>query len=115
MVGTLWLVLTLLMDFLLFQTKKIQLFHYLLIFINSFVFVFVSRQSPGVHIITVYDIQNKLIAYSGPLSEVTDVLCDWGALYVLTGDNRLHLLQEKDTQTKLEILFKKNLYHLAIR
>ncbi|KAK2167121.1 hypothetical protein LSH36_32g21058 [Paralvinella palmiformis] len=71
-------------------------------------------QSPGVHIITVYDIQNKLIAYSGPLPEVTDVLCDWGGLYVLTGDNRLHLLQEKDTQTKLEILFKKNLYHLAI-
>lgn len=78
-------------------------------------FVYNSRQSPGVHIITVYDIQNKLIAYSGPLPEVTDVLCDWGGLYVLTGDNRLHLLQEKDTQTKLEILFKKNLYHLAIR
>ena len=66
-------------------------------------------------IVTVYDIQNKLIAYSGPMPDVIDVLCEWGALYVLAGDRRLYLLQEKDTQTKLEILFKKNLYQLAIR
>ena len=31
-----------------------------------------------------------------------DVLAEWGSLYVLTRDGRVHALQEKDTQTKLE-------------
>lgn len=31
-----------------------------------------------------------------------DVLAEWGSLYVLTRDGKIHVLQEKDTQTKLE-------------
>lgn len=30
------------------------------------------------------------------------MLAEWGSLYVLTRDGRVHALQEKDTQTKLE-------------
>ncbi|KAH3841675.1 vacuolar protein sorting-associated protein 11 homolog [Dreissena polymorpha] len=66
------------------------------------------------HMVTVYDIQNKFIAYSAPYPEVIDIISEWGSLYILTGDRKLFLLLEKDTQTKLEMLFKKNNYTLAI-
>ncbi|XP_071958560.1 vacuolar protein sorting-associated protein 11 homolog isoform X2 [Antedon mediterranea] len=72
-----------------------------------------SGQTRHMDIVTVYDIQNKFIAYSGPFPEVVDVVCEWGSLYVIAGD-KLFQLPEKDTQTKLEMLFKKNLYVVAI-
>ncbi|XP_033108411.1 vacuolar protein sorting-associated protein 11 homolog isoform X2 [Anneissia japonica] len=72
-----------------------------------------SGQTRQMDIVTVYDIQNKFIAYSGPFPEVVDVVCEWGSLYVIAGD-KLFQLPEKDTQTKLEMLFKKNLYVMAI-
>ncbi|XP_070533237.1 vacuolar protein sorting-associated protein 11 homolog [Ptychodera flava] len=80
----------------------------------------IPRTAPGpsaarnMNVVNVYDIQNKFIAYSSPVADVIDVLCEWGSLYVLTGDHKLFHLQEKDTQTKLEMLFKKNLYVMAI-
>ncbi|CAH2319593.1 vacuolar sorting-associated 11 homolog [Pelobates cultripes] len=64
--------------------------------------------------LTLYDLGNKLIAFSCILADVVDVLTEWGSLYVLTRDGFLHALHEKDTQTKLEMLFKKNLFVLAI-
>ncbi|CAH1772502.1 unnamed protein product, partial [Owenia fusiformis] len=74
----------------------------------------IGNQTIQMNIVTVYDIQNKFIAYSAPIPDVIDVLCEWGSLFVLAGDRKLYHLQEKDTQTKLEMLFKKNLYVLAI-
>lgn len=71
-------------------------------------------QTMEMNTVTVYDIQNKFIAYSAPFPAVIGVFCEWGSLYVLAGDRKLYHLHEKDTQTKLEILFKKNLYLLAI-
>ncbi|KAK3746923.1 hypothetical protein RRG08_030334 [Elysia crispata] len=64
--------------------------------------------------VTVYDIQNKFIAYSAPYPEVIDVMCESGSIFIFTGDRKLYQLQEKDTQSKLEMLFKKNNYSLAI-
>ncbi|GFR61248.1 vacuolar protein sorting-associated protein 11-like protein [Elysia marginata] len=64
--------------------------------------------------VTVYDIQNKFIAYSAPYPEVIDVMCESGSIFIFTGDRKLFQLQEKDTQSKLEMLFKKNNYALAI-
>ncbi|CAJ0917859.1 15143_t:CDS:10 [Entrophospora sp. SA101] len=50
--------------------------------------------------VTIFDTANKVIAYMGTFSYgVRTITCEWG---------------EKDTPTKLEILFKKNLYLLAI-
>ncbi|ELT88573.1 hypothetical protein CAPTEDRAFT_218778 [Capitella teleta] len=74
-----------------------------------------SSPSLEMNMITVYNIQNKFVAYSAPIPEVINVFCEWGSLYVLSADGKLYHLQEKDTQTKLEILFKKNLYDLAIK
>jgi vacuolar protein sorting-associated protein 11 len=41
-------------------------------------------------------------------------VAEWGCIFVLTGDGKFYRLEEKDTQTKLENLFKKNLYPVAI-
>ena len=72
-------------------------------------------------------------------SRVVDVLSEWGSLYVLLQDGRVSTcaysvstcaysvstcanptsqlirLDENDTKTKLETLFKKNLYPTAIK
>ncbi|XP_042136697.1 vacuolar protein sorting-associated protein 11 homolog isoform X2 [Peromyscus maniculatus bairdii] len=73
-----------------------------------------DSQSSDKQILNIYDLCNKFIAYSAVFEDVVDVLAEWGSLYVLTRDGRVHALQEKDTQTKLEMLFKKNLFEMAI-
>ncbi|XP_028664283.1 vacuolar protein sorting-associated protein 11 homolog [Erpetoichthys calabaricus] len=65
-------------------------------------------------ILNIYDLDNKFIAYSGTFEDIIDVVAEWGSLHILTRDNGLLVLQEKDTQTKLEMLFKKNLFVMAI-
>jgi hypothetical protein len=67
------------------------------------------------HMVTVLDIQNKFIVFSAPMREVQAVLTEWGSFYVLGGDKKLCHLQEKDLQSKLALLFKKNLYDVSIR
>ncbi|KAK7475894.1 hypothetical protein BaRGS_00032862, partial [Batillaria attramentaria] len=73
-----------------------------------------GSHSLEMNLVTVYDIHNKFIAYTAPYPEVIDIMSEAGAIYILSGDRRLYQLQEKDTSTKLEILFKKNNYLLAI-
>ncbi|CAG8604564.1 4777_t:CDS:10, partial [Ambispora gerdemannii] len=65
--------------------------------------------------VTIFDTVNKFIAYVGNFSQgVRTITCEWGAVYILGMDGKLYRLEEKDTPTKLELLFKKNLYQLAI-
>ncbi len=45
---------------------------------------------------------------------MTHVLSEWGVLAVITQDHNIYLMREKDTQSKLEDLFKKHLYSIAI-
>lgn len=72
---------------------------------------------PGVdkHVITVLDIQNKFIVFSAPMLSLQAVLSEWGGFFILSGDNKLYHLDEKDLQSKLALLFKKNLYDVSIR
>ncbi|KAK9307140.1 hypothetical protein QLX08_002461 [Tetragonisca angustula] len=72
---------------------------------------------PGVdkHVITVLDIQNKFIVFSAPMLSVQAVLSEWGGFFILSGDSKLYHLDEKDLQSKLALLFKKNLYDISIR
>ncbi|XP_065425258.1 vacuolar protein sorting-associated protein 11 homolog isoform X2 [Chrysemys picta bellii] len=63
-----------------------------------------DAQNSDKQILNVYDLCNKFIAYSSVFDDVVDVLAEWGSLYVLTRDGKIHALQEKDTQTKLEAL-----------
>ena len=75
-----------------------------------------GRPFAGARSLSIYDIQNQFIAYQGRFDDlITDILCEWGSLFVLFKTGRLIRLDELDTKTKLEMLFKKNLYHTAIR
>ncbi|KAL0275277.1 UNVERIFIED_CONTAM: hypothetical protein PYX00_003181 [Menopon gallinae] len=67
------------------------------------------------HSITIMDIQNKLIVFSTTMKPVLSVLVEWGSFYIVTKDLKIHHLAEKNVQSKLPLLFKKNLYDVAIR
>ncbi|CAG8460462.1 14103_t:CDS:10 [Acaulospora morrowiae] len=65
--------------------------------------------------VTIFDTTNRFIAYMGTFSPgVRTITCEWGGIYILGMDGKLYRLDEKDTPTKLEILFKKNMYSLAV-
>jgi len=49
------------------------------------------------------------------MCEILSVLPEWGSLYILTTEGNLSQLIEKDLQSKLTVLFKKNLYDVAVR
>lgn len=71
---------------------------------------FGSRESSSSdkQLLTIYDLDNKFIAYSASFDDVIDVVAEWGSFYILTRDGKMLVLQEKDTQTKLEVRW----YHL---
>ncbi|ORZ19627.1 hypothetical protein BCR42DRAFT_459850 [Absidia repens] len=65
--------------------------------------------------VTIFDTANKFVAYVGTFTGgIRGVFCEWNAIWVVGMDGKLYRLDEKDTPTKLEILFKLNLYVLAI-
>ncbi|KAJ8946786.1 hypothetical protein NQ314_008769 [Rhamnusium bicolor] len=66
-------------------------------------------------LITVLDIHNKFIVFSASMPKIKAILSEWGAFYILDQDNNMYHLDEKDLQSKLSLLFKKNLYDVAIR
>ncbi|KAJ5070611.1 vacuolar protein sorting-associated protein [Anaeramoeba ignava] len=62
-----------------------------------------------------YDLKNKHIAFTtNMLTDCKYILSEWGDLYLITSDNSIVKLQEKTLPTKLEILFQKHLYNIAI-
>ncbi|KAI7907015.1 uncharacterized protein BX663DRAFT_494525 [Cokeromyces recurvatus] len=65
--------------------------------------------------IAIFDTANKFVAYVGTfVGGIRGVFCEWNSIWVVGMDGKLYCLEEKDTPTKLEILFKLNLYVLAI-
>lgn len=66
-------------------------------------------------ILTIFDVQNKFVAFTAPIKPVVALVSDWGLLFALTEDNRLCQLTEKDIQTKLDMLFRKNFYDVAVK
>lgn len=49
------------------------------------------------------------------MKPVLNVVSEWGSLFIVTVEGKIHQLLEKDTQSKLAILFKKNFYDVAIK
>lgn len=74
-----------------------------------------SSSTPKSHHITILDIHNKFIVFSKTFDEIDAVLTEWGSFYILTKNKEMIYLEEKDLQSKLTLLFKKNLYDVAIR
>ncbi|XP_034834657.1 vacuolar protein sorting-associated protein 11 homolog [Maniola hyperantus] len=74
-----------------------------------------STTTPKSNHLTILDIQNKFIVFSKSFEEIDAVLTEWGSFYILTKKKEMIYLNEKDLQSKLSMLFKKNLYDVAIR
>ncbi|PPQ64791.1 hypothetical protein CVT26_002623, partial [Gymnopilus dilepis] len=65
--------------------------------------------------LTIFDLENKLVAYTGAFEKgVRGVVSQWGCVWVLGCDGELTKLTEKPTPTKLTLLFQKGLYQLAL-
>ncbi|WWC62862.1 uncharacterized protein I303_105460 [Kwoniella dejecticola CBS 10117] len=65
--------------------------------------------------VTIFDLQNKLVSYSGTYREgVREVFCQWGGIFVYGGNGKLTRLSEHNASAKLDVLYRRNLFTLAI-
>ncbi|CAE5973991.1 unnamed protein product [Arabidopsis arenosa] len=74
----------------------------------------IADSKTGNTVFNVYDLRNRLIAYSIVVGKVSNMLCEWGNIILITADKSLLCITEKDMESKLDMLFKKNLYTVAI-
>ncbi|CAI0383530.1 unnamed protein product [Linum tenue] len=74
----------------------------------------ISDQRNGKDTFNVYDLKNRLIAHSIVVKEVSHMLCEWGNIILIMSDKSALCIGEKDMESKLDMLFKRNLYTVAI-
>ncbi|KAI3755658.1 hypothetical protein L1987_55463 [Smallanthus sonchifolius] len=74
----------------------------------------VADQRNGSNTFNIYDLKNRLIAHSIVVKEVSHMLCEWGSILLIMKDKSAICIGEKDMESKLDMLFKKNLYTVAI-
>nr|XP_043629208.1 vacuolar protein-sorting-associated protein 11 homolog [Erigeron canadensis] len=74
----------------------------------------IADQRSGSHTFNIYDLKNHLIAHSIVVKEVSHMLCEWGSILLIMSDKSAICIGEKDMESKLDMLFKKNLYTVAI-
>jgi hypothetical protein len=74
----------------------------------------VTVDRTNAHLVAVYDLRNKLISFSGKFAAIKCAVSEWGSLFLFGQDGRVHRLTERDTVEKLELLYKRNLYPLAV-
>ncbi|XXQ38213.1 Vacuolar protein sorting-associated protein 11 like protein [Plasmodiophora brassicae] len=95
-----------------FESRKRSLhwFHAYLVTVSD------HKSDPSKHELTVYDLRNKFIAFSGVFDAIAHVLIEWGALIVVPqhSPRKLIELTESDLTTKMDMLFKRNLFPIAI-
>ncbi|CAL5206017.1 unnamed protein product [Lathyrus oleraceus] len=74
----------------------------------------IADQRTGKHTFNIYDLKNRLIAHSALVKEVSHMLYEWGNIILIMKDKSALSIGEKDMESKLDMLFKKNLYTVAI-
>ncbi|PON88485.1 Vacuolar protein sorting-associated protein [Trema orientale] len=74
----------------------------------------IADQRNGKNTFNIYDLKNRLIAHSLVVKEVSHMLCEWGNIILIMADKSALCIGEKDMESKLDMLFKKNLYTVAI-
>ncbi|KAK7386185.1 hypothetical protein VNO78_26221 [Psophocarpus tetragonolobus] len=74
----------------------------------------IADQRTGKHTFNIYDLKNRLIAHSASVKEVSHMLFEWGNIILIMNDKSALCIGEKDMESKLDMLFKKNLYTVAI-
>uniref|UniRef100_A0A1D1XE62 Vacuolar protein sorting-associated protein 11 homolog n=1 Tax=Anthurium amnicola TaxID=1678845 RepID=A0A1D1XE62_9ARAE len=62
----------------------------------------------------IYDLKNRLIAHSMAVGDVSHMISEWGNIVLLMSDKKILCIAEKDMESKLDMLFKKNLYTVAV-
>ncbi|KAJ3524875.1 hypothetical protein NM688_g8487 [Phlebia brevispora] len=82
--------------------------------VRNFVAQNASVDNADITKVVVFDLENKLVAYSGTSDGVRDVFSSHDQVYLLTNDGRLNALEERPTSAKLELLYRKSLYLLAL-
>ncbi|KAJ3193262.1 Vacuolar protein sorting-associated protein 11, partial [Entophlyctis luteolus] len=84
-----------------------------------------EADEPGLGtVLTVYDLRCKFIAFHGVFdtgvakgkrsSGIVSVASEWDELFVTTADRKMYRLEEIDMTLRLEYLFSKNMYTLAL-
>ncbi|KAJ6646297.1 Vacuolar protein sorting-associated protein 11 like [Pseudolycoriella hygida] len=66
-------------------------------------------------VLTIIDISNKFIVFTAPISATAAILVEFGTCYIITTNKEVFHLDEKDLNSKLDLLFQKNLYDIAVR
>ncbi|KYR00557.1 RING zinc finger-containing protein [Tieghemostelium lacteum] len=66
------------------------------------------------NILNIYDVKNKYIGFTDKFDSISHIASEWGSIFLFSADGKIYQLEEKDTQTKLETLFKKHSYLVAI-
>lgn len=65
--------------------------------------------------VTLFDAENKVVGFSHAFPQgVRDVISAWGNAYVLSNDGTLTHLEEKSTSEKLDMLYRRGFYPLAL-
>ncbi|KCV71642.1 hypothetical protein H696_01059 [Fonticula alba] len=73
-----------------------------------------DHSSKHKHKLSIYDLNNKFSALTITLDSVAFMAHEWGSLFVITGNNKIHRFDELDLASRLEYLYRKNLFTLAI-
>ncbi|XP_078157750.1 vacuolar protein sorting 11 [Carex rostrata] len=73
-----------------------------------------DQRNSSKNTLNIYDLKNRLIANSMAVGEVSYMLCEWGYILLIMTDKKVLCIGEKDMESKLDMLFKKNLYTVAI-
>ncbi|PIN17534.1 Vacuolar assembly/sorting protein PEP5/VPS11 [Handroanthus impetiginosus] len=74
----------------------------------------IADQRTGKNTFNIYDLKNRLIAHNIAVPEVSHMLYEWGNIVLIMADKSALFIVEKDMESKLDMLFKKNLYIVAI-
>ncbi|KAM3367069.1 hypothetical protein ACQJBY_015998 [Aegilops geniculata] len=81
---------------------------------RGYLLCIIEDQRSRKNTLNVYDLKNRLIAHSMPVGDVSHLVTEWGYIILIMSDKRILCIGEKDMESKLDMLFKKNLYTVAI-
>ncbi|CAG9799537.1 unnamed protein product [Chironomus riparius] len=65
--------------------------------------------------LTVIDVNNRFIVFTTQIEVISSVFVEFGTCFILTKNKLLYHLDEKDLQSKLQSLYKKNMYDTAVK
>lgn len=65
--------------------------------------------------LTVIDVTNRFIVFTAQIEAISSVFVEFGTCFILTKSKQMYSLDEKDLQSKLNSLYKKNMFDTAVK